>query len=65
MPKKSLSLTLTNSGLPANVAVGSYWTCFDCKNVKDPGFAPGDCTPGGTGNLAFRASAGGGAWICN
>ena len=54
-----------HSGLPANVAVGSFGTCFNCKNVKDPGFVPGDCMPGGTGNLAFRAAAGGGSWICN
>jgi hypothetical protein len=52
-----------HSGLPANVAGGSYGTCFDCKNVKDAGFSPGDCVPWGTGNLAFRSA--GGSWICN
>jgi len=54
-----------HAGLPMNVAVGSYGSCFDCKNVRDPGFVPGNCVDGGTGNLAFRSSAGGGSWVCN
>ncbi len=54
-----------HAGLPANVAAGSYGSCFDCKNVRDAGFVPGSCLAGGTGNLAFRSSAGGGSWVCN